>query len=70
MRLGRNFRQRQPVSQRTPIQRAIALLRRFGTTSDLRINAVSDNTVTSTGAVTIADGGGVEVLDTKIWRIV
>ena len=52
------------------IQRAIAaILRPFGTQSNLRISSLTNNTATSTGPVTIADGGGVEVLPNKTWRI-
>ena len=54
---------------RTIIQRAISILRPFGTQSNLRISSLSNNTATSTGPVTIADGGGVEVLPNKTWRI-
>lgn len=54
---------------RTLIQRAIAILRPFGTQSNLRISSLTNNTATSTGPVTIADGGGVEVLPNKTWRI-
>ena len=70
MRLGRTLRQRQPTGSRTLLQRAISILRRYGSTTNLQLTNVSADTATSTGPVTIADGGGVEVLNNKIWRIV
>lgn len=51
------------------ITKVINVLRPFGTQSNLRISSLSNNTATSTGPVTIADGGGVEVLPNKTWRI-
>jgi hypothetical protein len=51
------------------VQRAFNILRPFGTQSNLRISSLTSSTATSTGPVTIADGGGVEVLPNKTWRI-
>jgi hypothetical protein len=61
-RLGRAF----PAS---PIAPYTTILRPFGTQSNLRISSLTSSTATSTGPVTIADGGGVEVLPNKTWRI-
>lgn len=66
MQIGMGLGMRKPYGQ-TPNQHTI--LRPFGTQSNLRISSLTSSTATSTGPVTIADGGGVEVLPNKTWRI-
>ena len=45
------------------------ILARYGASTDLRITAVNNPVATSTGPVTIADGGSVEVQPDKTWSI-
>lgn len=53
-------------------QKALSILRKYGTSTDLKLKIVSTSTGTATsiGTVTIANGGAVEVLNNKIWRII
>lgn len=57
-------------SARSLEQQIAAILRRWYAYSPIGKTTVSLNTATSTGPITIADGGTVEVLDNKIWKIV
>jgi hypothetical protein len=58
-----------PVLTQTIVQRATPILLRTQNTSDLKLSSAQNGAATSTGPVTLSDGGYVEVQPNKTWII-